>query len=431
MRVWSLSNENNTSILLKQKQDNRCNTYVESTRCLAMKREPVWEDGFWARQESVQSWSKRFAVVTKKKRSIEVQVPSLFQDNTVSWVRIVNGVDRYVTESMPTAKEENTAPGTPIAKAKPRQKPTVTLSSISIPVLERIWIDIETQRSNDHKCIEVSKATTRLLRHDQSVPLGNDGGMHCNDVIEECRRKKFDDASQWLFEDWISKLAKGGGAKKRFQYCGNPNSSNQVLYLRAIQGHSGESAIDPALQDKRLIPKGFTEYLYHVGNANELNSIIRNGLIPGTSLNRGRQAVFFTTVNPMEDGYGLGETPCALTKTRIASYRTFGHAFKIQYFGATLEVGQRCLQLHQTRSHALILYNTLPAACMEKAVCMKSTDELYQKVRLTPRVPRVVLKSNSQCCVQDPQNQDARSSREPSSDSKSYGETCDCTWTTE
>ena len=38
--------------------------------------------------------------------SIEVQVPSLFQDNTASWVRIVNGVDKYVTESMPTAKEE-------------------------------------------------------------------------------------------------------------------------------------------------------------------------------------------------------------------------------------------------------------------------------------------------------------------------------------
>ena len=43
--------------------------------------------------------------------SVEVQVPSLFQDNTVSWVRIVNGVDRYVTESMPTAREENTASG--------------------------------------------------------------------------------------------------------------------------------------------------------------------------------------------------------------------------------------------------------------------------------------------------------------------------------
>ena len=85
-----------------------------------------------------------------------------------------------------------------------------------------------------------------------------------------------------------------------------------------------------------------------------------------------------------------------------------------------------CL-FYQTRSHAVVLYNTLPAACIEKAVCMKTQDELYQKVRLTPRVPRVVLKSNSQHGQQDPQIQDARSSWEPSSDSKSYGETCNNT----
>ena len=75
-------------------------------------------------------------------------------------------------------------------------------------------------------------------------------------------------------------MAKGGGAKKRIQYCMNPNSSSQLLYLRAMQGHSGDNAIDPALQDKKLLPKGLTEYLYYVGNENELNSTIRNGSIP-------------------------------------------------------------------------------------------------------------------------------------------------------
>ena len=102
--------------------------------------------------------------------SIEVQIPSLFQNNPVSWVGIVNGVDKYVTESMLTTKEEDIVSVKPIAKARPRQKPTVTLTSVSIPVLERDWIDIETQRSHDHKCYEVSKAITRLLRHDQTVP---------------------------------------------------------------------------------------------------------------------------------------------------------------------------------------------------------------------------------------------------------------------
>ena len=54
---------------------------------------------------------------------------------------------------------------------------------------------------------------------------------------------------------------------------------------------------------------------------------------------------------------------------------------------------------YQTRSHAIVLYDTLPAVCIEKVVCMKAKDVLYQKVRLTS-VPRVVLKSNSQIGLQ-------------------------------
>ena len=84
--------------------------------------------------------------------SIEVQIPSLFQDHTV---------DKYVPESMLAAKEEDIASGKPIAKARPRQKLTVTLTSVSIHVTGRKWIDLETQRSHDHKCHEVSKAITR------------------------------------------------------------------------------------------------------------------------------------------------------------------------------------------------------------------------------------------------------------------------------
>ena len=89
--------------------------------------------------------------------SIEVLVQSLFQDRTASWVRIVNGVDKYVTESILTKEEGEKASGKPIAKARPRQKPTVTLASVIIPVRDRKWIDIETQRSHDQKCFEGQK----------------------------------------------------------------------------------------------------------------------------------------------------------------------------------------------------------------------------------------------------------------------------------
>ena len=106
------------------------------------------------------------------------------------------------------------------------------------------------------------------------------------------------------------RLWQKGGGKKRFQYCVNPNSSNQFLYFRVIQGHSGDSVVEHALQDNVLLLKGFTEYLHPVGNANELNSIIRNGLIPGRNASR-------------EGNQGSRHT------------RILGNAFKIRYVGAS------------------------------------------------------------------------------------------------
>ena len=94
----------------------------------------------------------------------------------------------------------------------------------------------------------------------------------------------------------------------------------------------------------------------------------------------------------------MGEAPCDLTKPRIAPYKNTWKRFQNTLFWCSLKLAQeRGLQFYPTRSHAVVLYSTLPAACIEKAVCVKTQDELYQKVRLTPRAPRVVLRSNSQC----------------------------------
>ena len=50
------------------------------------------------------------------KYTIGVLVKSLFRGRTASWVRIVNDVDKYVTESMLTEEEEDTAPRKPLPK---------------------------------------------------------------------------------------------------------------------------------------------------------------------------------------------------------------------------------------------------------------------------------------------------------------------------
>ena len=134
-------------------------------------------------------------------------------------------------------------------------------------------------------------------------------------------KKDFVNAPHWSIENWISLLAKGGGQKKRFQYCLNPNYPHQFLYLRAIQGHSG-STVNLALQDNVLLPEGFTVFFYHVGNGKELRSTVNHGLIQGgVSLRTGRQAVFFTIVNPMGNQDGFGETLCDLSQARIAPYK--------------------------------------------------------------------------------------------------------------
>ena len=55
-------------------------------------------------------------------------------------------------------------------------------------------------------------------------------------------------------------MAGGGGRKKRFQYCTDP-SGQEILYLRALQGHSGRNPINPSRQDNVLIPNNFFEYI--------------------------------------------------------------------------------------------------------------------------------------------------------------------------
>ena len=52
----------------------------------------------------------------------------------------------------------------------------------------------------------------------------------------------------------------GGGNKRRVQYCTDP-SGQEILCLRALQGHSGRSPLDPTLQDNVLSPKNFFEYI--------------------------------------------------------------------------------------------------------------------------------------------------------------------------
>ena len=222
----------------------------------------------------------------------------------------------------------------------------MTLSPISIPVRERNWIDIDPAPFNEG-CSAVSKLVIRLLRHERSIPREKAGAVRFEDLIEKFK-VEFAGTLGWTVDAWVSFLAKGGGEKKRFQYWLDPYSSNQFLYFQAIQGHSGGNIVDPLLQDSALLPDDLTEYIYHIGNAHEMHSIIKSGLIPGgRSLRMDRQSVFFTAVNTMCARKDLEEVQYDLDKPRIAGVQEY------------LEM-----------------------------VCMKIGEELYSKVYQSPSLPR-------------------------------------------
>ena len=100
------------------------------------------------------------------------------------------------------------------------------------------------------------------------------------------QKPKFDGASQWSLEDWISTLAQD------FNIAWIQTLPDTSCISEQFKDIQERPYIDPELQDHVPSPEGFTECICHVRNASELNSIIRNGVIPGGKSLRRRQMVF-------------------------------------------------------------------------------------------------------------------------------------------
>ena len=141
------------------------------------------------------------------------------------------------------------------AKAKPRRRTPACSSTRTVPICERTWIDVEPE---NYSSIDspVSKQLSTILRHGD-LPREEDGVIEFW-RLKDCLWNKFVRSQHWSDEMWKSRMAKGGGNKQRFHFCTDP-SGQEVLCLRAHQGHSGRSPIVPSLQDNVLIPNDFFE----------------------------------------------------------------------------------------------------------------------------------------------------------------------------
>ena len=240
------------------------------------------------------------------------------------------------------------------------------------PIGERIWTDIEPLFA--HRLCSVEETDQ------SSSSWSSTSRRFWGDWILE--NKTSSSESFWVYwsdEKWKSIMARGGENKTRFQYC--TDAWGQILYLRGLQGHSGRNVIDPALQDNVLIPDDFFEYICHVGCAINLHSVIISGLTPGGQNLSRRQTVFFLWI-PWTIRTLIRST--WMHHVLHGSCIQHGRNIRTLCIGTTKNLLKRKgLKFCQTRSNAIIFYNTLPASCIPKAVRMEIGEIIYEKLWIT------------------------------------------------
>ena len=181
------------------------------------------------------------------KYGVEVRIPSVKEDNSQSWVRISFGTVRYVnnyikydTQNLAGPQEEEDVPASSEivaarSKAKAKPQPRESTGTTTIPLSERIWMDIEPSKQ-DLESHNLSKKVINLLRHNQKLHREQDGAIQFYKIKFHLRDYPLP-IQNWSDSRWIACLAAGGGPKRRYQYCSDYLGS--IIYLRALQGHSG------------------------------------------------------------------------------------------------------------------------------------------------------------------------------------------------
>ena len=155
------------------------------------------------------------------------------------------------------------------------------------------------------------------------------------------------------------------------QYCSD--NSGTILYLRALQGHSGHNLIDPTLQDNVMIESGIFHHIYHIGCAFNLHSINNNGLIPGGQDSNRGQTVFFLPIDSRDKDHKDPEYIDFSVPLRAKYVHSAWKKHQDAVFWVDINlVIKEGLTFYQTRSNAIILQGTLPAYCIPKVVRLKS-----------------------------------------------------------
>ena len=273
-------------------------------------------------------------------------------------------------------------------------------SSRTVPIIRRILIDIEPGAQFD-QAYPVAKRLNTLLRHRQ-LHREEDGAIEFW-RLKEYVRHEFEHYQYWSDEMWKSKMAGGGGNKKRFHLLywlvrtrnSLPPSSSRSFSTQSHWSYTSGQCVNSG----QLLRVHLSYWMCRVS----LHSITNSRLIAGgQNSSRERQTVFFTAVNPMNKEH-TDPQELELTKPRLESYKQKKwRRYQDTVYWVDIQLAQRKgSKFYQTRCNAIILYDTLPAYCIPKVVVMESGEIMYEKGYVSPRPPQKISYKDYWMCDLD------------------------------
>ena len=160
----------------------------------------------------------------------------------------MNNYIKYNTQSLASPQDEEAVPANSEvivarSKAKAKPQPRESTGTTTIPLSERVWIDIELSKP-DLESYNLSKKVINLLRHNQKLHREQDGAIQFYKIKFHLRDYPLP-IQNWSDGRWLACLAAGGGSKRRYQHCSDflgsiifsPCSSRDILVTVSLILH--------------------------------------------------------------------------------------------------------------------------------------------------------------------------------------------------
>ena len=211
----------------------------------------------------------------------------------------------------------------------------------------------------------ISKCVTNIVRHHDQDEREADGAMHWN-VILPVLKGRFQNqlVKEFTDEDWLHCLYLGS-FKTRFEICKDENG--ELRFFRAIQG-----------EELRNDPYRWRQFI-STWVERETNSVAKlDWWQEERERKEGRQAIFFTPLDPFNSDADEAELITVIKKPRKVHYQIHWRPEQDAVSWTHLSTAQDAgLEFWQTGSNVIITYQSVRKECVVQVVSESGKSELF------------------------------------------------------